>query len=82
MAGKFNYTCNNGIKRNATGKSATIHMDLMKQKMAGKFYDTCVVWGKWRENPKTHGSAEAKNGGNRGWLAMSCLNWPQVGQEV
>jgi hypothetical protein len=35
------------------GKSATIHMDQLKQKkMAGKYYDTCVEGGKWRENSK------------------------------
>jgi hypothetical protein len=35
-------------------------MDQLKQKMAGKFYNTCVEGGKWRENPKSSGSAEAK----------------------
>ncbi len=76
MAGKFNYTCNNGSKRNV--RKIRNYMDQLKQKMAGKFYNTCVEGGKWRENPKP----TASDGGNRGWLSMSCLNWPQVGQEV
>jgi hypothetical protein len=58
MAGKFNYTCNNGSKRN--GRKIRNYMIQLKQKMAGKFYNTCVEGGKWRENPKPPASAEAK----------------------
>jgi hypothetical protein len=75
MAGKFNCTCNNGRKKRA-GKSATIHMDQLKQKMAGKFYEHVrggkmagkfetmnLVYPqkiKWRENSTTPATTEVK----------------------
>jgi hypothetical protein len=36
------------------------HMDQLKPKNGGKFSDTCIEGGKWRENPKPPASAEAK----------------------
>jgi hypothetical protein len=64
--------------REENGGKIRNHLDQLKPKNDGKFYDTCVEGEKWRENPKP----TASDCGNRGWLAMSCLNWPQVGQEV
>ncbi len=60
MAGKFNYTCNNGSKRNGTGKSATTH----GSNEAKKWRENSTTRASRGENggnyPKPHGTAEAK----------------------
>jgi hypothetical protein len=71
------------------GKSATIHMDQLKQKMAGKFYDTCVEGGKsetmklvdhqkikWGENSTTRATMEVKK-----WQVNPQLHMDQLKQK-
>jgi hypothetical protein len=59
------------------------HTDQMKQKNGGKILRHVRRGGKMAGIIRNHmEQLKPRNGGNRGWLAMSCLNWPQVGQEV
>jgi hypothetical protein len=65
------------------GKSATIHMDQLKQKNGGKILRHVRRGEENGGKIRNHlHQRTPRNSGNRGLLAMSCLNCPQVGQEV